>query len=129
MMLSTAREQGAGMAVIYALQRLAFPEVVAGLWAEVRADAEEALSLARSLGHQTLAATPLAWLTLLGALQGRADYDDVARGARGGDGVRAARHPGGPRARPDPVGEGIRAAPPATRRPPYITLARCDSRR
>ncbi|HEX4685530.1 MAG TPA: AAA family ATPase [Nocardioides sp.] len=77
MMLSTAREQGAGMSVIYALQRLAFPEVVAGLWAEVRADAEEALSLARSLGHPTLAATPLAWLTLLGALQGRADYETL----------------------------------------------------
>jgi DNA-binding CsgD family transcriptional regulator len=75
MMLSTAREQGAGMAVIYALQRLAFPELVAGRWAEVRADAEEGLSLARSLGQPTLAATPLAWLTLLGALQGRADYD------------------------------------------------------
>jgi DNA-binding CsgD family transcriptional regulator len=75
MMLSTAREQGAGMAVIYALQRLAFPELVAGRWAEVRADAEEALSLAHSLGQPTLAATPLAWLTLLGALQGRADYE------------------------------------------------------
>jgi DNA-binding CsgD family transcriptional regulator len=74
-MLSTARDLGAGMSVIYALQRLAFPQLVAGQWAEVRAGAEEALSLARSVGHRTLTATPLAWLTLLAALQGRPDYE------------------------------------------------------
>ncbi|MDX6300556.1 MAG: hypothetical protein QOF53_1770 [Nocardioidaceae bacterium] len=77
MMLSTARDAGAGMSVIYALQRLAFPHLVAGRWAEVRACAEEALSLARSVGQPTLTATPLAWLTLLSALQGRPDYDTV----------------------------------------------------
>jgi DNA-binding CsgD family transcriptional regulator len=77
MMLSTARDAGAGMSVIYALQRLAFPHLVAGRWAEVRACAEEALSLARSVGQATLAATPLAWLTLLAALQGRPDYDSL----------------------------------------------------
>jgi DNA-binding CsgD family transcriptional regulator len=75
MMLSTARDAGAGMSVVYALQRLAFPHLVAGRWAEVRACAEEALSLARSVGQPTLTATPLAWLTLLAALQGRPDYD------------------------------------------------------
>jgi DNA-binding CsgD family transcriptional regulator/tetratricopeptide (TPR) repeat protein len=77
MMLSTARDAGAGMSVVYALQRLAFPHLVAGRWAEVRACAEEALSLARSVGQPTLTATPLAWLTLLAALQGRPDYDAV----------------------------------------------------
>ncbi len=77
MMLSTARDAGAGMSVIYALHRLAFPHLVAGRWAEVRACAEEALSLARSVGQPTLTATPLAWLTLLAALQGRADYDTL----------------------------------------------------
>ena len=75
MMLSTAREAGAGMSVVYALQRLAFAHLVAGRWAEVRADAEDALSLGRSLGQPSLTATPLAWLTLLAALQGRPEYD------------------------------------------------------
>ncbi|HEX5562339.1 MAG TPA: AAA family ATPase [Nocardioidaceae bacterium] len=77
MMLVTARDAGAGMSVIYALQRLAFPYLVAGRWAEVRACAEEALSLARSVGQPALTATPLAWLTLLAALQGRPDYDTL----------------------------------------------------
>ncbi|MDX6325482.1 MAG: hypothetical protein QOK15_1836, partial [Nocardioidaceae bacterium] len=74
-MLSTARETGAGMSVIYALQRLAFPQLVAGQWGEVRAAAEEALSLGRSVGQPALTATPLAWLTLLAALQGRPEYE------------------------------------------------------
>ena len=77
LMLSTAREMGAGMSVIYALQRLAFPQLVAGQWAEVRAAAEEALSLGRSVGQLALTATPLAWLTLLAALQGRPEYDSL----------------------------------------------------
>ncbi len=74
-MLSAARESGAGMSVVYALQRLAFTHFLAGQWAEVRAAAEEALSLSRSVGQQALTAAPLAWLTLLAALQDRPEYD------------------------------------------------------
>ncbi len=73
--LSRAREAGAAMAVIYALQRLCFGYLVAGDWAAVRASAEEALALGASMGQRALTAPPLAWLTLLAALQGRDDYD------------------------------------------------------
>lgn len=76
-MLSASREAGAGMAVVYALQRLPFAQLVAGEWAQVRASAEEALTLSRSVGARGLTAAPLAWLTLLAALQGRSDYDVV----------------------------------------------------
>ena len=76
-MLSASREAGAGMAVVYALQRLPFAQLVAGEWAQVRANAEEALTLSRSVGARGLTAPPLAWLTLLAALQGRPDYDLV----------------------------------------------------
>jgi DNA-binding CsgD family transcriptional regulator len=76
-MLSTAREAGAGMEVLYALQRLPFAHLVTGEWAEVRASAEEALALSRSVGARALTASPLAWLTLLSALQGRSDYDTL----------------------------------------------------
>jgi DNA-binding CsgD family transcriptional regulator len=74
-MLTTAQDRGAGMWVVYALQRLAFPQYLAGRWTELRASAEEALALSRSVGQQALAAAPLAWLTLLAALQGRDDYE------------------------------------------------------
>jgi DNA-binding CsgD family transcriptional regulator len=74
-MLSSARAAGAGMSVVYALQRLAFPQFLAGRWAELRASAEEALSLSRSVGQPRMTAAPLAWLTLLAALEGRAEYD------------------------------------------------------
>jgi DNA-binding CsgD family transcriptional regulator len=73
--LSRAREAGAAMAVVYALQRLCFGYLVAGDWAAVRGSAEEALALGTSMGQRALTAAPLAWLTLLAALQGRADYD------------------------------------------------------
>jgi DNA-binding CsgD family transcriptional regulator len=76
-MLSTAREAGAGMSVIYALHRLGFAQLVGGQWTAVRAAAEEALSLAGSLGQPGLTATPLAWLTLLAALQGRPEYETL----------------------------------------------------
>ena len=75
--LSRAREAGAVMVVIYALQRLCFGHLVAGNWAEVRASAEEGLALGTSLGQRALTAPPLAWLTLLAALQGRDDYDSL----------------------------------------------------
>ena len=41
----------------------------------MRSSAEEALALGTSMGQPALTAPPLAWLTLLAALQGRDDYD------------------------------------------------------
>ena len=86
--LSRARGAGAVMAMVYALQRLSFGHLVAGDWAAVRSCAEEALSLSRGIGPRALTAPPLAWLTLLAALQRRDDYDallheleDVTAGA------------------------------------------------
>ena len=43
----------------------------------MRSSAEEALALGTSLGQTALTAPPLAWLTLLAALQGRDDYDTL----------------------------------------------------
>jgi DNA-binding CsgD family transcriptional regulator len=74
-MVSSARELGAGMVVIYGLERLAFARLPAAQWAGVRSSADEALTLARSVGQPTLTAAPLAWLTLLAALTGDHDYD------------------------------------------------------
>ncbi|MET7426125.1 AAA family ATPase [Dactylosporangium sp. NPDC005555] len=74
-MVSGARELGAGMVVIYGLERLAFAQLPAAQWAGVRSCADEALTLARSVGQSTLTAAPLAWLTLLAALTGTHDYD------------------------------------------------------
>jgi DNA-binding CsgD family transcriptional regulator len=74
-MVSTARQLGAGMVVVYGLERLAFAQLTAGAWAGVRSSAEEALTLARSVGQSTLTAAPLAWLSLLAALSGDAAYD------------------------------------------------------
>jgi DNA-binding CsgD family transcriptional regulator len=74
-MVSGARDSGAGMAVIYGLERLAFAELLAGRWAALRSSVDEAFTLARSVGQPTLTAAPLAWLTLLAALGGTEDYD------------------------------------------------------
>ncbi len=79
--LSRAREAGAVMAVVYALQRLCFGHLVAGDWSAVRSCADEALALAQSVGPRSLTAPPLAWLALLAALQGRPEYDDRLREA------------------------------------------------
>ena len=65
------------MVVIYTLQRLCFGHLAAGDWAAVRSSADESLALATSLGQHALTAPPLAWLTLLAALQGRDDYDTL----------------------------------------------------
>jgi len=73
--LSRAREAGAVMVVIYALQRLCFGHLVAGDWAAVRSCAVEALELGTGLRQRALTAPPLAWLALLAALQGRDDFD------------------------------------------------------
>lgn len=74
-MVSGARELGAGMVVIYGLERLAFAQLPVAQWAGLRSSVDEALTLARSVGQPTLTAAPLAWLTLLAALTGDADYD------------------------------------------------------
>ena len=44
-------------------------------WTTVRSCADEALTLARSVGQPTLTAAPLAWLALLAALTGSDDYE------------------------------------------------------
>ena len=76
-MLTNARVRGAGMWAVYALQRLAFPQLLAGQWAALRSSADEALTLARGVGQPALTAAPLAWLTLLAALQGTAGYENL----------------------------------------------------
>ncbi|WP_345501786.1 helix-turn-helix transcriptional regulator [Pedococcus ginsenosidimutans] len=74
-MVSTARERGAGMALVYALQRLAFAQVFTGDWTGLRSSADEALSLARGVGQPNLTASPLALLALVAALTGDDRYD------------------------------------------------------
>ncbi len=87
-MATGARDAGAGMLVLYALPRLGFTQLVTGRWADLRGNAEEALSLSASAGQRQLAAAPLGWVTLLAALHGEpsADYDhlltDLAAAAR-----------------------------------------------
>ena len=80
-MVSAARELGAGMVVIYGLERLAFAQLPGGSWTTVRSCADEALALARSVGQPTLTAAPLAWLALLAALTGSDDYEHHLAGA------------------------------------------------
>ncbi|GAB3436099.1 LuxR C-terminal-related transcriptional regulator [Phycicoccus ginsengisoli] len=75
-MASTAREAGAGMVVIYALQRLAFVQLPLGSWTAMRSSADEALTLARSVGQPSLTAAPLGALTLLATLTGASDFED-----------------------------------------------------
>jgi len=75
-MLSQARQAGAGFTMLYALQRLAFSQLLSGQWQAVRSAAEEALELSPAVGERGLAAAPVAWLTLLAALQGADDYDE-----------------------------------------------------
>jgi DNA-binding CsgD family transcriptional regulator len=67
-----------------------FTQRVTGRWADLRGNAEEALSLSASAsaGQRQLTAAPLGWVTLLAALHGEpsADYDhlvtDLAAAAR-----------------------------------------------
>jgi DNA-binding CsgD family transcriptional regulator len=75
--LSRAREVGAVTAVVYVLQRVCFGHFVAGELGLVRSSAEEARSLAASVGQPALTALPIAWLVVLAALQGRDDYDEL----------------------------------------------------
>ena len=76
LMLSTARENGDGMAVLYALQRVPFSHYVGGQWAALRNASEEAVTLGLSVGQVAATAAPRAWLTLLSAFEGRPDYDE-----------------------------------------------------
>jgi DNA-binding CsgD family transcriptional regulator len=76
LMLSTARDKGDGMTVLYALQRLSFGQYMGGQWAALRNSSEEAVALGLSIGQRPSTAAPQAWLTLLAALQGRPDYDE-----------------------------------------------------
>ena len=75
--LSRAREAGAATAVIYCLQRLPFGHFLAGDHVAVRSSAEEAIALSTSIGQPALTALPVAWLTLLAALQDRDDYEPL----------------------------------------------------
>jgi DNA-binding CsgD family transcriptional regulator len=86
-MVSTARERGAGMVVIYALERIAFTQLPTGAWVAMRGSVDEAVTLARSVGQPNLTAAPLASLALMAALTGSDDIDlhlaeveDVAAG-------------------------------------------------
>ncbi|WP_426595683.1 helix-turn-helix transcriptional regulator [Cellulomonas sp. McL0617] len=74
--VSSAREAGAGMVVLYALERLAFAQLPTGPWSAVRSSVDEALTLARSVGQPTLTAAPLASLALLAAFTGSDDLDE-----------------------------------------------------
>ncbi len=77
--LSRARDRGAVTGVVYALQRLCFGHLLAGELAAVRNRAEEALALGQSIGQGAMTVPPMAWLTLLAALQDRDDYDTRLR--------------------------------------------------
>ena len=107
LMLSTARENGDGMAVLYALQRVPFSQYVGGQWAALRNSSEEAVTLGLSVGQVAATAASRAWLTLLAALEGRPDYDERLTSL---EALVAVHPPVGilaqPVARPDPVGQG-----------------------
>lgn len=76
LMLSTARDNGNGMTVLYALQRLSFGQYTGGQWAALRNSCEEAVALGVGIGQRPSTAVPQAWLTVLAALQGRPDFDE-----------------------------------------------------
>jgi DNA-binding CsgD family transcriptional regulator/Tfp pilus assembly protein PilF len=77
--LSRAREAGAVTAVVYALHRLCFSHFLAGDVLALRSSAEEALSLGLTLDQPAMTTPPLAWLTLLAALRGSDEYEDLLR--------------------------------------------------
>jgi DNA-binding CsgD family transcriptional regulator len=68
--VASARATGAVGVVVFALQRLAFAELLTGRWSAGAASAAEALRLARETGQPELCAVSLAWLTVLAALRG-----------------------------------------------------------
>lgn len=76
-MLGTAREAGAGMTVLYALPRLAFPLLLSGQWSAARSVADEARALSAGAGQAALSATPLAVLALLAAHRGDDAHEEL----------------------------------------------------
>ena len=73
--VSNARRLGAGMSVIYGLERLAFAQFPAGEWAALRSSVSEAIALADAVGQPVLTAAPLAWLAFLAATAGGDDFE------------------------------------------------------
>jgi DNA-binding CsgD family transcriptional regulator len=74
--LAAGRGSGAVTVVLYALPRMAFPQLMLGEWTALREGAQEAIELARVLGQPPLSAGPHAWLALLAALQGDPAYEE-----------------------------------------------------
>jgi DNA-binding CsgD family transcriptional regulator len=75
-MLTTARDTGDVMIMLYSLPRLGFTQFTTGRWRDLRRDAEEAIALSATAGNRPLGAVPLGQLALLAAVQGRpADFD------------------------------------------------------
>jgi DNA-binding CsgD family transcriptional regulator len=70
---ATARADGKATELLFALSRLAQAELLVGRWTAAAASAGEAARLASGTGQRALSALPLAWLTLLAALQGNQD--------------------------------------------------------
>jgi DNA-binding CsgD family transcriptional regulator len=68
-----ARAGGKAAELLFALPRLAQAELLGGRWTAGAASAAEAVRLASGTGQPALSALPLAWLTLLAALQGDQD--------------------------------------------------------
>lgn len=89
-MVTVGREQGAGMRVLYALPRLAFPLFLTGQWSRAASAVEKARSLSLSTSQPRLSATPLAWLELLAAVRGEptpSDQRDELDGLVDGQGL------------------------------------------
>ncbi|HEV8650902.1 MAG TPA: AAA family ATPase [Actinomycetes bacterium] len=70
---AAARAGGKVAELLFALPRLAQAELLTGRWTAAAASAAEAVRLASGTGQRALSALPLAWLTLLAALQGDED--------------------------------------------------------
>jgi DNA-binding CsgD family transcriptional regulator len=63
------------MEVLYALHRVALSEVAGGDWRAARRSADDAISLARSIGHPAMTVAPTAVLMLLAALEGDSEFE------------------------------------------------------
>ena len=120
--LSRAREAGAVMVVIYALQRMCFGHLAAGDWAALRSSADEALALATQPRPARADRSAAGLAHPAGRAPGPRRLRHPARRPRGGGRRAPAGHPDRPGPRPDPLGQGRarrsrgrrlrRAAPP-----------------
>jgi DNA-binding CsgD family transcriptional regulator len=70
---AAARAGGKAAELLFTLPRVAQAELLSGRWTAAAASADEAVRLATGTGQPALSALPLAWLTLLAALQGDED--------------------------------------------------------